>query len=187
MDTFTTLQRWLSPAWFGTQQHLFKILLLFKSDAALRLCRRHHRSESQYWCRNSQGFCSGKRNRSHLYCHHQVLDPRRDAKEVEAGVLSPDLKVTIIGTDLTDLSPAKLVADPIAFSYDHLDLLINNAAIVNTHESTFKKLIGLKIKQFQKTTEINFIDKITIIKALLSLLVKSDGGAKIIVNVTSAM
>lgn len=66
-------------------------------------------------------------------------------------------------------------------------MLINNAAIVSTHESAFSKLVGINIEQFQKTMEVNFIGKVAIIQALLPLLLKSEGGAKTIVKVTSAM
>lgn len=108
-------------------------------------------------------------------------------KEVEAAGSSPDLKVTVLGADLADPSSAKLVADTIASSYGRLDVLINNAAIVSTHESAFNKLVGVDIEQFQKTMAVNFVGKIAIIQALLPLLLKSEKGAKTIVNVTSAM
>lgn len=108
-------------------------------------------------------------------------------KEVEAAASSPDLRVTVLAADIGDPSSAKLVADTIASSYGRLDLLINNAAIVSTHESAFNKFDGIDVEQFQKTMEVNFIGKFATIKALLPLLLKSKGGAKTIVNVTSAM
>lgn len=108
-------------------------------------------------------------------------------KEVEAAASSPDLKVTVLGADIADLSSAKLIADTIASSYGRLDLLINNAAIVSTHESAFNKLAGIAIENFQKTMDVNYIGKIAVIQALLPLLLKTEGGAKTIVNVTSGM
>ena len=47
-------------------------------EVAFPLRRRHHRSEPQHWCRNSQGLRPSRRNRSHPYRHHQVLGPARD-------------------------------------------------------------------------------------------------------------
>ena len=108
-------------------------------------------------------------------------------KEVEAAASSPDLTVTALAADIADPSSAKLVADTIASSYGRLDLLINNAAIVSTHESAFNKLVGIDIGQFQKTMEVNFIGKVAVIQHLLPLLLNSEGGAKTIVNVTSGM
>lgn len=108
-------------------------------------------------------------------------------QEVEGQASSPDLKVTVLGADLADPSSAKLVASTIESSYGRLDLLINNAAIVSTHESAFDKLAGIDIANFQKTMHVNYIGKIAVIQALLPLLLKTEGGAKTIVNITSGM
>lgn len=108
-------------------------------------------------------------------------------KEVEAAATSPDLKVTVLAADIAEPSSAKLIADTISSSYGRLDLLINNAAIVSTHESAFNKFDAINIDQIQKTMEVNFIGKFATIKTLLPLLLKTEGGAKTIVNVTSAM
>lgn len=108
-------------------------------------------------------------------------------KEVEAAATSPDIKVTIIGADLGNPSSAKLVADTIESSYGRLDLLVNNAAIVSTQPSAFSKFDSIGVDQIQRTMEVNYVGKFAVIQALLPLLLKSDGGAKTVVNVTSAM
>lgn len=108
-------------------------------------------------------------------------------KEVEVAASFRDIKVTVLGADIGDPSSAKLVADTIESSYGRLDLLINNAAVVSTHESAFNKFDTIGIEQIQKTMQINFVGKFATIQALLPLLLKSKGGAKTIVNITSAM
>ncbi|ESZ98789.1 putative oxidoreductase, short chain dehydrogenase/reductase family [Sclerotinia borealis F-4128] len=107
--------------------------------------------------------------------------------QVEAAASSPDLKVTALAADLGDPSSAKLVADTITSIYGCLDLLINNSAIVSTHESAFNKLIGIDIDQIQKTMEVNYIGKFALIKALLPLILISESGKKTIINITSGM
>lgn len=108
-------------------------------------------------------------------------------KEVEAAGSSPDLKVTVVAADLADPSSAKLVADTVESSYGRLDVLINNAAIVSTDKSAFNKLADIGIEQLQKTMAVNYVGKIAVIQTLLPLLLKTEGGAKTIVNVTSGM
>lgn len=59
--------------------------------------------------------------------------------------------------------------------------------MVSTHESAFNKINSIHVEQFQKTMKINFISKFAVIQAVLPLVLKSTGGAKTIVNITSAM
>ena len=108
-------------------------------------------------------------------------------KEVEAAASIPDVKVTVLAADVGDPSSAKLVAETIESSYGRLDLLINNAAVVSTHESAFNKIESIGIEQIQRTMQVNFVGKFATIQALLPLLLKSKGGAKTIVSITSAM
>ena len=107
--------------------------------------------------------------------------------DVEAAASFPDIKVTVLAADIGDPASSKLVADTIESSYGRLDLLINNAAVVSTDESAFGKFESIGIEQIQKTMQVNFVGKFAIIQALLPLLLKSEGGAKTIVNITSAM
>ena len=113
-----------------------------------------------------------------------LLTTKRD---VEAAASFPDLEVTVLSADLGDPSSAKLVADTVTSSHGRLDLLINNAGIVNTPESAFNKFADIETEQLQKTMAVNFVGGFAVIQALLPLLLKSEGGAKTIVNVTSAM
>ncbi|KAI9707012.1 MAG: putative secondary metabolism biosynthetic enzyme [Bogoriella megaspora] len=109
-------------------------------------------------------------------------------KEVKAAGTSKDLKVTVLAADLADVSSGKLIADAITSSHGgRLDLLINNAAIVSTHESAFNKFDAIDISQIQKTMNVNFVGKFATIQALLPLLLKTTDGAKTVINVTSAM
>ena len=112
---------------------------------------------------------------------------RDTKKEVEAAASFPDIKVTVLAADIGDPSSAKLVADTIESSYGRLDLLVNNAAIVSTNESAFNKPESIGLEQIQKTMQVNFVGKFAIVQALLPLLLNSEGGAKTIVNVTSAL
>ena len=112
---------------------------------------------------------------------------RDTKKEVEAAASFPDIKVTVLAADIGDPSSAKHVADTIESSYGRLDLLINNAAVVSTNKSAFNKPESIGLEQISKMMQINFVGKFAVVQALLPLLLKSEGGAKTIVNVTSAL
>ncbi|KAL9079174.1 MAG: hypothetical protein Q9157_001925 [Trypethelium eluteriae] len=109
-------------------------------------------------------------------------------KEVEAAGTSPNLKVTVLAANVADFSSAKLIANAVSSSHNNrLDLLINNAGIVSTSKSAFNKLGAIGIDEFQNTMNTNFIGKFATIQCLLPLLLQTPGGAKTVVNVTSAL
>lgn len=108
-------------------------------------------------------------------------------EEVIAAGSSPDLKVTILGADLEDTDSAKHVADTIESTYGRLDVLVNSAGLFNTNASAFNKLDAVQIDQYQKPMAVNYIGKAAVIQAVLPLMLKSEGGAKTIVNVTSIL
>lgn len=107
--------------------------------------------------------------------------------EVEAAGTSPDLKVATVKADVSDSSTAELVADAVESTYGRLDVLVNNAAIVSTDPSAFAKPHDINIKNIEKTMHVNYVGKFNMAKVLLPLLLKTKGGAKTIVNMTSAM
>jgi NAD(P)-dependent dehydrogenase (short-subunit alcohol dehydrogenase family) len=106
--------------------------------------------------------------------------------EVEAAGASHDLKVTTITADASDNASAKLVADAVESTYGRLDLLVNNAATLSVDPSAFAKPHEINIENVEKTMQLNYVGKFNMAKALLPLLLKTDG-AKTIVNITSAM
>lgn len=105
---------------------------------------------------------------------------------VEAAGSSPDLKVTTLAADLNDFSSASKIAEAIESDYGRLDLLINNAATVSVDPSAFAKPHEINIDNISKTMHLNYVSKFNTAKAVLPLLLKTEG-AKTIINITSAM
>jgi len=93
----------------------------------------------------------------------------------------------MLAANAGDPSSAQRIADTVMTEHGRLDLLINNAAIVSTHESAFNKPESVNVDQIQRTMDVNFVGKFATIRSLLPILLRSDGGAKSIVNITSAM
>ena len=106
---------------------------------------------------------------------------------VEAAGSSPTLKVTTLKADVSDISSAKQIADTLESAYGRLDLLINNAAVVSVDPSAFAKPHEINIDNIDKTMQVNYIGRFNTVKTLMPLLLKTKGGAKTIVNITSAM
>lgn len=100
----------------------------------------------------------------------------------------PESKVTVLAVDLADPSTAERIAEAVRREHNgRLDVLVNNAAIVSTHPSAYNKdLASMEIDQISAPMNINLVGKFATIKALLPLLLETEG-AKTIVNVTSAM
>lgn len=107
-------------------------------------------------------------------------------KEIEG--ISSTIKVTALAADASDPSSAERVAQAVRSEHGgRIDVLVNNAAIVSSHPSAFERdLTALEVDQISGTFNVNLVGKFATIKALLPLLLATDG-AKTVVNVTSAM
>ncbi|KAF2688367.1 NAD(P)-binding protein [Lentithecium fluviatile CBS 122367] len=109
-------------------------------------------------------------------------------KEIED--IAPSIKVTVLAADQSDPSTAGKIAEAVKNEHGgRLDALINNAAVVSTHPSAYSQndIAAIQVDQLSTTMSVNLVGKFAIIKALLPLLLETDGGAKTIVNVTSAL
>ena len=100
----------------------------------------------------------------------------------------PTVKVTILAADVGDASTAERIAEAVNSEHGgRLDVLVNNAAIVSTHPSAYDRdLATMQVDQILAPMNVNLVGKFATIKALLPLLLATDG-AKTVVNVTSAM
>lgn len=98
---------------------------------------------------------------------------------------SQDLTISSIAEDAASPDSAQKLARLIEQGHGRLDLLINNAGIMSTHESAFSRLGDMQDDQFSIPLEVNTIGRMLTTKYLLPLLLQSPAGAKTIVNITS--
>ena len=96
-----------------------------------------------------------------------------------------DLKVYAVGADVGSASASGVIRDVIDRNFGRLDILINNAGIMCTNASAFDKLDAQDDEQFSQVTDVNYIGRLRLIKALVPLMRSSSDGAKIIVNLSS--
>jgi len=86
--------------------------------------------------------------------------------------------------DVVNPADIKAVADTIAHDYGHLDILVNNAGIA-LEEFGKNTTLSVPDESLRKTFDTNFFSAISVTKAMLPLLEKSDAGR--IVNVSSIL
>jgi len=89
---------------------------------------------------------------------------------------------TLIETDLTSTATLELLKNKLESTHGKLDLLINNAEIVNGFGH---KIDQLDLEDLKSVHEINFIAVIRIVKLMKPLLLK--GRAPKIINITSSL
>lgn len=95
------------------------------------------------------------------------------------------LKVYPVGADVGSADAPERIKDVIDKNLGRLDILINNAGIMCTNASAFDKLDAQDDEQFSDVTEINYIGRLRLIKALVPLMRNTSNGAKIIINLSS--
>ncbi|MGH7598392.1 MAG: SDR family oxidoreductase [bacterium] len=113
---------------------------------------------------------------------HVFLTARhREAGEKAAAALQKDgTKVSFVALDAGDPESIKGAAQEVAATIDHLDVLVNNAAILeDEHFSALEIDAGL----MQRTLTVNTIGPMLVAQAFFPLLTKSDFGR--IINVSS--
>lgn len=98
---------------------------------------------------------------------------------------SSDLKISTLGADASSPGSAQRLAKLIEQDHARLDLLINNAGLMASDSSAFGRLGDIRDDQFELPMQINTIGRMLTTKYLLPLLLKSENGAKTIINITS--
>ncbi len=97
----------------------------------------------------------------------------------------PQLNVTTIQADISDFASAPRIAESIKSTYGRLDVLVNNAGSMSVDASAFAKPHEIEVANIEKMMQINYVGKFNMAKAVLPLLLETEG-AKTIVNMTSA-
>jgi len=113
---------------------------------------------------------------------HVFLTARKpDAGLKAAAKLQKQGKATFIELDVTEPDSVKRAARELAAAVDHLDVLINNAAILEDDGG----VLDIDPKEVQKTFETNTLGPLRVAQTLWPLLAKSDSGR--IINVSSGV
>lgn len=115
-----------------------------------------------------------------------VIVGARDAARGEAAVaqlLSEGLSAEFLRVDLADAGTFGLAADAIAERHGRLDILVNNAAVMEDERGAATSAVGMDV--WRRTFEINLFAQIELTNALLPLIRKSEAGR--IVNLTSIL
>ncbi|CAI6337938.1 unnamed protein product [Periconia digitata] len=108
--------------------------------------------------------------------------------KAQVETLAPTAKVTVLAADLSNPDSASSIYE--AVKSDHrgrLDVLINNAAIASTNPTAFNQrdLAAIDVSQIIDPLFVNVVGKFATFKALIPLLLGTDG-AKTIINLSSA-
>lgn len=98
----------------------------------------------------------------------------------QAGRAAP--RVHVVRLDVTDRESLSQAAAEIEKVFGRLDILINNAGIV---ESPFQKIVDIDPDVWWNTLDVNLRGVYFCTRAFLPLLLRSEGGEKTIINVGS--
>jgi len=117
----------------------------------------------------------------------RTVEALQETKEAcEAVAKSSDLKITTLSADNAAESSALLVAETIKKEHSgRLDLLVNNAGILNTDESAFGKVGDINSPNIETTINVNYLGRFYMIKHLLPLILSGGSVTKAIVNISS--
>jgi NAD(P)-dependent dehydrogenase (short-subunit alcohol dehydrogenase family) len=113
---------------------------------------------------------------------HVFLSARhREAGEKAAAILQKNgAKVSFVALDVSDPKSIKSAAQELAATVDHLDVLVNNAALL---EDEHLSVLEVGTKLMQRTLVINTIGPLLVAQAFYPLLAKSDFAR--VINVSS--
>jgi NAD(P)-dependent dehydrogenase (short-subunit alcohol dehydrogenase family) len=113
---------------------------------------------------------------------HVFLSSRhREAGEKAAAALQKDgAEVSFVELDVSDLESIKGAAQEVAATVDHLDVLVNNAAIL---EDEHLAVLEVDADLMQRTLATNTTGPLLVTQAFYPLLAKSDFGR--VINVSS--
>lgn len=113
---------------------------------------------------------------------HVFLTARhREAGEKAVSILQKNgAEVSFIELDASDPDSIARAAQEVATTVDHLDVLVNNAAVL---EDKHLSVLEIDAELMQKTLTVNTIGPLLVVQAFYSLLAKSEFGR--VINVSS--
>ena len=111
------------------------------------------------------------------------LQKTRDA--CKAVAKAKDLKISIVVSDVGTREAAERITKVVKDEHGRLDILINNAGVLSTKANAFGPFEGMDDDQFEIPVHVNYFGRVHMIKQSLPILRESNGGAKIVVNITS--
>lgn len=112
------------------------------------------------------------------------LEETKKVCEDQAKARNGSIKIILLAADNAVESSAVNIAEVIQKEFNgKLDLLVNNAGILNTDETAFGKLGDINASQIEVPMNVNFLGRFYMIKHLLPFIKASN--AKAIVNITS--
>ncbi|KAK8021848.1 oxidoreductase- short chain dehydrogenase/reductase family [Apiospora arundinis] len=116
-------------------------------------------------------------------------ETRRICEEAHSDSKKPadhtNLKITLVVGSVGTEADAKKLADAVRDEHEgRLDMLINNAGVVSTHESAWGPLDQIRPDQLEVPMQTNYIGRFLTMQALMLALLASPSGGTV-VNVTS--
>lgn len=108
----------------------------------------------------------------------QVIIGSRDARRAETA--AREIGAASVQLDLTDSSSVAKAASAIEERFGHLDILINNSAILLDH---YESILRLKTETLSQTLETNVVGTLRVTQAFLPLLAGSSDPR--IINISS--
>ncbi|KAK6863576.1 hypothetical protein PG995_000104 [Apiospora arundinis] len=116
-------------------------------------------------------------------------ETRRICEEAHSASKKPadhtNLKITLVVGSVGTEADAKKLADAVRDEHEgRLDMLINNAGVVSTHESAWGPLDQIRPGQLEVPMQTNYIGRFLTMQALMPALLASPSGGTV-VNVTS--
>ncbi|KAF2111161.1 hypothetical protein BDV96DRAFT_472314, partial [Lophiotrema nucula] len=120
---------------------------------------------------------------------HIVLAARSmnelEAAKANVQKINPGTKASIVKCDVTKEDDAKALKEIIEKDCDgRLDVLVNNAGFLDD-EAGWKPITEGDPENFRRTLDVNVFGVYLITRALLPLLLGTEGGAKTVVGITS--
>jgi NAD(P)-dependent dehydrogenase (short-subunit alcohol dehydrogenase family) len=113
--------------------------------------------------------------------HVFVTARRRDAGTKAAATLQRSgAKISFVELDVTDAKSIRNAVESVAEQVDHLDVLVNNAAIL---EDGDQNILRVEVALVAKTLDTNALGPLRVAQAFLPLLAKSHSAR--IINVSS--
>jgi NAD(P)-dependent dehydrogenase (short-subunit alcohol dehydrogenase family) len=113
----------------------------------------------------------------------RVLLTARDrarGEQAAAKLAATGAKVTFVPLDVSDAKSIQSLASTLAKSFDHLDVLVNNAGIL---ENSSVSILQISAGEVERTWQTNTLGPLLVTQALAPLLCRSRQGA--VINLSS--